>query len=798
MHLFRRKARESEEVTPGRRLGWMWRLMPVLVLAVLIPFGWLLYTTVEDGLRTQVESQLESVLRADVAALRIWMDDKKTTAGLIAAQEPVKVPAMTLVEQGAAPDASPASLRGSPSQRQLSNAMQPLLTAAGATGYAVFDDTGRIVAADRPELIGEQVPPETVFVAQVAGGETVISHPFESIVPLPDEDGGDPRRQPTMFVATPLTDTQGAVVGGLGLRLQPEEFTEILTVARWGESGETYAFDSQGRLLSRSRFEGQLKESGLLPDRNDVTSILNVRVVDPGYNVLDESPPRNLSPDRPLTRMAASAVTGSDGVDAEGYRDYRGVPVVGAWTWLGDSDLGVTTEVDVAEAFSSLGVVRWIFFILYGLVALAAILVLYFSRSLYFLRVHQRKGEKAADRLGQYSLEEKIGEGGLGEVYKASHVLLRRPTAVKLLHPDRVSDEEVTRFEREVRLASRLTSPHTIRIYDYGISPTGVFYYAMEYLPGADLERLVDRTGPAPEGRVIHFLLQACDSLQEAHGKGIVHRDIKPGNLIVSQHGCELDFVVLTDFGLAKDLWGKELTNITNPRFAVGTPRFLPPEALRRESEVDELGDIYSLGATAYYLLTGHEPLDADSVLEIVQKVLLEEPEPPSVRLRRPLSADLETVVMQCLEKDPRDRPASVEALHSALRTCTAYGTWSEDDARVWWAAYGEEVAAPAEPPADRPALARAVPYGQPDVRPGPRLTGLRRPSTTSAARHGERAGVVWPAGPSRTAWAFAVPGRGRAPPPGAPALDLPSSRVLRRRVGDGHSLGMSVLLREK
>lgn len=673
--------------------------MPVMLILVLVPFGWLLYRAVENGLKTQVESQLRTVLQADVTALRLWMDDKRTAAQLIATQQSVLEPARQLVSLASAPGGDARSLAASPAQEQLADSMMPLMQGTGAIGYVVMDRNGVVEASDEPDLIGERTLGERMgFVDRVLRGETLISHPFMSLVPLPGEGDGEERVRPTLFVGTPLDAATGDAFGVLALRLLPEDLTEVLTVARWGESGETYAFDGEGYLLSRSRFEGQLKEHGLLSDRPGMTSILAVRVVDPGYNMLEGDPPRNLSPDRPLTRMAASAVTGDEGADAEGYRDYRGVPVVGAWIWLADDGFGVTTEVDVAEAYQSLAVVRWMFFVLFGLLSAAAIAVLLFSRSLYFLRIRERAGEAEIDRLGQYRLEEKIGEGGLGEVYRASHVLLRRPTALKLLHPERVSDEELQRFQREVQLTSRLTSPHTIHIYDYGISPEGVFYYAMEYLPGADLERLVDGTGPLPEGRVIYLLLQACASLEEAHDRGIVHRDIKPGNLIVSQHGCDMDFVVVTDFGLAKNLWGKELTNVTNPRFAVGTPRYLPPEALRHESAPDIRGDIYSLGATAYFLLTGTEPIDADTVLAIVQSVMLDMPESPSERLGRPVSDDLQSIVMACLEKDPDERPQSVGELAALLRSCRANGMWDEADARAWWGERGEHVTAPGEP----------------------------------------------------------------------------------------------------
>ena len=688
---------DDQDVESGGRLHKAWRLwfVPLLIPLLVAPFGWLLYRTVENGLTTQVENQLQTVLQADVAGLRLWMQDMMTGAELIAAQDVVRLPAGELVATAAEPGSTRQSLLRADAARRLTEAITPLVKSTSTEGWAVVDDRGTVVASDNPALVGRTGLAESSdFVERALGGETVISHPFQSTVPLPDEDGDESGHQPTMFVATPLRDSGGEVVAALALRLPVEDFTRILAVARWGKSGESYAFDSAGRLLSRSRFESQLKEHGLLPDAPSVSSILNMRVVDPGYNTLTEQPPRRLSPDRPLTRMAAAAVTGSGGVDAQGYRDYRGVPVVGAWTWLPGSDFGVTTEVDVAEAYGSLTTVRSIFLVLFGLLFAAAVALAVFSRSLYFMRIRARRGDAPADRLGQYNLEEKIGEGGLGEVWKASHVLLRRPTAVKRLHRNSVDDEDLLRFEREVQLTSRLTSPHTVRIYDYGISPEGVFYYAMEYLDGADMVRIVKRTGPLPEGRVLALIVQACSALEEAHSRGIIHRDVKPANLIVSAHGVELDFVVVTDFGLAKELWTQDPANITNPRVAVGTPRYLAPEALRKDGSVDELGDIYALGATAYFMLTGSDAVTGDSVLDVLRSVLLEPPESPSARLQRPVSPDIEKIIMQCLEKDPADRPKSAQALSMALRECASYGSWTKGAANAWWAAHGDEVRA--------------------------------------------------------------------------------------------------------
>jgi eukaryotic-like serine/threonine-protein kinase len=291
-----------------------------------------------------------------------------------------------------------------------------------------------------------------------------------------------------------------------------------------------------------------------------------------------------------------------------------------------------------------------------------------------------------ARRLGQYVLERKLGEGGMGMVYLAQHALLRRPTAVKLLFPDRVGPEAIARFEREVRLTATLSHPNTVSIFDYGRAPDGAFYYAMEYLDGVDLDRLVSQHGPQPPSRVIHILQQVCASLAEAHGRGLVHRDIKPANIVLCERGGVPDTVKVVDFGLVKDTAARaEDSALSRANTIMGTPLYMPPETVRGAS-VDGRADLYSLGAVGYFLLTGKPVFDAASPLEICSLHLGAEPETPSARLGTPLPADLEALVLACLRKDPAQRPGSAAELRRALLAC-AIAPWSEDSARSWWAA---------------------------------------------------------------------------------------------------------------
>ncbi len=297
---------------------------------------------------------------------------------------------------------------------------------------------------------------------------------------------------------------------------------------------------------------------------------------------------------------------------------------------------------------------------------------------------HLRRSVARARRLGQYTLLEKIGEGGMGVVYRAEHEMLRRPTAIKLLPPASAGELTLKRFEREAQLTARLTSPHTVSVYDFGRTPEGAFYYVMEYLDGLDLEHLVREAGPLPPGRVVHILRQVCEALAEAHGVGLVHRDIKPANILLSEVGGIPDYAKVVDFGLVKDVTGSADTRLTSEDVVAGTPQYLAPETIRDGANSDPRSDLYALGAVAYYLLTA-TPVFVGRPIAVIQSHLNASPEPPSARLGRPLPRKLERLVLDCLEKDPTRRPESAQAVADRLAACDDVEPWYPEDARTWW-----------------------------------------------------------------------------------------------------------------
>ncbi|HEX7670313.1 MAG TPA: serine/threonine-protein kinase, partial [Polyangiaceae bacterium] len=301
------------------------------------------------------------------------------------------------------------------------------------------------------------------------------------------------------------------------------------------------------------------------------------------------------------------------------------------------------------------------------------------SRVIYGLRVEVRE----ARRLGQYVLERKLGEGGMGEVYRARHGMMRRPSAVKLLRVDRAGEINLRRFEREVQLTARLTHPNTITIFDYGRTHDGVFYYAMELLDGATLQRIVAVDGAQAAGRVVRILAMVCGALTEAHGIGLIHRDIKPANIMLCTQGGERDVVKLLDFGLVKEFEVDREINLTGASAVIGTPQYMAPESILAPDSVDVRTDIYALGAVAYYLLAGVDVFDGKSMVEVCSQHLHQVPEPLSTR-GVAVPAELEAVVLACLEKDPDRRPESAAELRRRVEACTVE-PWDSERARAWW-----------------------------------------------------------------------------------------------------------------
>jgi serine/threonine-protein kinase len=300
-----------------------------------------------------------------------------------------------------------------------------------------------------------------------------------------------------------------------------------------------------------------------------------------------------------------------------------------------------------------------------------------------------------AREMGSYQLGDLLGTGGMGEVYRATHRMLARPAAIKLIRPEMLGapDSESTqltvqRFKREAEVAANLRSPHTIELYDFGVTEASTLYYVMELLVGMDLETLVRDNGPLPADRVVFITCQVCESLEEAHRSGLVHRDIKPANIHIGRLGLQYDFVKVLDFGLVKsfDKRTAEDSLATGTGMAPGTPAYMAPE-LTNGDPVDGRADIYALGCVAYFLLTGHLVFDGANPLDMIMKHYMEEPVRPSRRAKLLVPAALEDVVLSCLAKDPQGRPQSAADLAKSLKAVPIQ-QWGEEQAKRWWTAH--------------------------------------------------------------------------------------------------------------
>ena len=692
-----------------KQLLWILPLGMALLVAGL---GWWgngrLRATIEGELR----AQLSATLNANVTALAIWTTNQTRLATSLAEDPNVRALASQIFQL------TPAVRRDFRTRPELDQFVGDLKPRLNRLGYEIAQlvNTNFVVVANsqRAQLAGNLLISDAhtnKFAELFTSGRPVIITPFKPELleqrrsarkaagpPRTNDfsrpnffagaNPGRPRRGDVtlMQVAAPVRDHNNKIIGALAMIIDPDkEFSRILSVARSGNSGETYAFDQTGLMISRSRFDPELKKLGLL-ELTNASSALTFRLHDPGVNLTLGQPATNAEPAaRPLIRLVADAVDGEDSVLVEPARDYRGVPVVGAACWLPQFGFGVATQIDADEAYRPLHVLQWIFMILVLFLLLCATGLFVFANLTWRRRLSE--AEFKLKQLGQYTLEEKIGEGGMGVVYRARHALLRRDTAVKLLAPERADAAAIARFEREVCLSCQLTHPNTIQVYDYGHTPDGIFYYAMEYLRGLNLHELVARYGPQPEGRAVHILAAICDSLAEAHALGLIHRDIKPGNIFLCHRGGVADCVKVLDFGLVREYRDGEPPDPTTDGADLieGTPWFTPPEAIQQAGQTDPRSDLYSLAALGYYLLTGEYIFDAETIPEIHAKQLSAPPIPPRQRTTRPISWELEGLLLRGLEKDPALRPQSAGEMRALLLATPHAAAWPVTARADWW-----------------------------------------------------------------------------------------------------------------
>ena len=634
-----------------------------------------IYVDVQRELQKLAASNLRAVLDAEASALETWIREKQVNVDRWSKDARVIGAANAMNHQGlhsVAGDsaAALAACRGVISDA-LVNAIDALRQSDAADGASLVDRSGRVLAARTREYCGLTLTPERLRqLKPVFDGQSVFAPPMSEREWLSAAPNAEARR-PLVWFAAPVRNEAGEIIAALNIgKLAAARFSTSLLAARPGSTGEAYAFDARGRLLSESRFRLELERNGAIKPGD--STILSVRL-----DGSEEDTPQHWTTLAALARDGIARTDGElTGEVLEPYRNYVGQSVVGAWRWLPQYGFGIAVEAGRDEVFAPLRRVE----AAYRLIAvLAGLVLLALLAATLWIQVLRGQRDEAR-QLGSYELLEQIAEGGMASVWRAQHRLLKRPVAIKLLALRVANDEGLARFEREVRLASQLMHPNTVAIFDYGRSPAGELFCAMELLDGITVQQLVEQYGSQPAARVAHAMHGIAGSLSEAHERGLVHRDIKPANVMLCQRGADFDIVKVLDFGLVKSVSEPHTRDLTRALRVLGTPSYMAPERIEHPESADARSDIYSLGALGYFMLTGCPPYQAGDDLALAYKVV-NAPVPT-------LEGDdlLSKLIQDCLRKSIDARPQSTQEVLDRLDEVLHEVPWTPADARSWWA----------------------------------------------------------------------------------------------------------------
>jgi len=650
----------------------------ISVLSILIAQNWAL-GHLETHLKAETGRTLKAALDLRVSGLRGWAARQRERAQKVAADPTLISGVAALIELSRQPEGLKERLLTSPAYRTVSERMSQVAPELGGRGFVVIDPSGLDLCAETEDIVGRVVTPSgAAYVRRMVLGEWVVSRPY------PDRQfamGLDPDyKNPVMFVGGPILDASGRILAMAVFRFSPTRFYEFLAP----EVGEFLAFDEKHLLLNDIADVDTLRALGMIPDSG---TAFRAMLRDPGVELQLGQAPASRTDSWPPTLMNRSAVQGIDAVDDVGHRDLRGQMVLAAWNWLPEWEMGVGYQMPLDRVLAPTGPVRTTFRVLLAVPVFLSIGLLVATRHFRFRR---RSPEDGA--FGSYVLERPIGKGGMAEVFLARHAYLKRPAAVKILSETNPDAATVERFGREARLASRLGHPNTIQVFDYGETPDGRLFFAMEYVKGLNLAQLLTLGGPLPVARVIYLLKQIAGSLEEAHQLGLLHRDLKPSNIMVGSKGWLGDVVKVLDFGIACSVSGGSEDH-TRSVALVGTPAFIAPERIRTPQEMDLRSDIYSFGAVAFHLLTGRNVFEAAGPTELIYQVM-SAPRPSPSRLRgEALPETLEQLVLDCLAIDADARPENFRAILDTLTRVTPPDRWSQDEARFWWTSNRDAVA---------------------------------------------------------------------------------------------------------
>jgi serine/threonine-protein kinase len=686
-----RRGKYAKNSRARRVAFWIAAIVSLLLLLTTLLIG----HRVRQSMRRVNRTSIETIRNANVAAMEIWLEGRAADAAASMSDARIQASARRILEDTS--KEAPTAHRGAAtkSSEHMAGLNAAGLNAAGYDakdffGWCLFDANGKVAASSHSKMIGMVLPLATDTKDRIDRSEATVTRPFTCPISLEDYGRFATPDRPLMLAISPIS--QGITsLGGFALMIDPlNRFCELLQTAQIGESCETIAVDGNGLFITRSRFESHFVATGAI---DASTSVLNLHARVPESAKLvtegDETEPSLF----PLTEAADQATRGATGSNLSGYQDYRGKNVIGTWYWVPQYGFAVVTKIDYDEAYGPMRVLRNSFALLLGVVLMT-------SLGLFAMAAIIRRftsAQNPARRLGQYELKGTLDIGGAGKVYLARHESLQRDVAIKVLEFDAVNPHSFSRFEREVQLTAKLRHPNTVEVYDFGQTEEGTFFYVMQYVQGISLASLIERYGRQSPHRVIHILQQVCWSLVEAHDRGMVHRDIKPGNILLSSQPGVYDLVKVLDFGLVRDL-SHDSVQLTQFASITGTPSYMSPEAVRDASTADQRSDIYSLGAVGYHLLCGVPVFSGENAADTCAKQLHEIPVSPQQRLKdlntstgqgvapeSVLPQDLVELLMLCLEKDPQQRPSSMSDFAERLARCSDACDWTSAKARDWW-----------------------------------------------------------------------------------------------------------------
>jgi eukaryotic-like serine/threonine-protein kinase len=684
--LWAHRRRQSQR----RNSGWLW-------LAALLPtalIGWWTYRQVESMIRQSIQTELVGVVDSVAISADRFLNDKSELV-LSWSRQPSLVEAIEelnfLVDERIAVE----ELRTAP---QIDRIGEQLKEMSGNPDikYVVWDDSYRTIASWTPDRmdVGTSVHPSgAANLARAMAGQTVVFGPQR----LGRIEGFEPETDaPVMAVIVPIKKSSGQVIAAMlvrGLSINAD-FNQIFDDSTSAGQIDSYAINRDGVMLTDSvRAKRLAMQHRLDVGPDDIAA--SFRVADPGRTIDASNAASIRRQVRPITIAAAGAMgqpplgrsfdDGSPNLQIEPYNNYAGESVVGAWRWLPRWEMGVIVEKTSDLAFAPARVVRFSFVLLGSVLSLTAFLAA--------TKIAKTSTDEhaAIHPLSRYEIMEPLGSGGMGVVFRAHHKQLGRDAAMKVLRGDRQNKEDRLRFDREARLAASLSNPHCVQIYDYGYSDEGEAFCVMQFLKGLTLHEVVARSGHQPIGRTLFILRQVCDALAEAHSLDLLHRDVKPQNIMLSLDPSVGDWAVMFDFGLAKPLQPDTSVYQTSETIWSGTPMYMAPERFRQPGVMDPRSDIYSVGCIAYYLLSGRPPFIESDPESLFALILTEHPIGIRIHRGEDVPAEINEWIAKCMAKRADDRFRTIEEASRVLDQLRVAHPWSVDEARVWWDIHGSD-----------------------------------------------------------------------------------------------------------